>query len=166
MIPTLKYKIKEESIIWSDGWRSYFYLGSHFRSWEYVNHSRNFKDPVTSVNTNRCEGTWKWLKATIPDGSNRAKIEEYVQLFNFKQWTKNHQDIDDIGYFGLLGRANQHVILQDKGGKGDHISNMVTSETICFENPLPETPASVPSTSGHRRGRRPKRRRRHQTHEI
>ena len=168
LIPVLKYKIKEETIIWSDGWSSYFCLGSHFEDWNYVNHTRHFKDPVTGINTNRCEGNWKWLKDNIPDGSPREKIEEYVQLYNFKQWIKNHEDIGNIGYFGLLGRANQQVVLQDKASKGDHISNMVTSETICFENPLPEPPISAPSTSVPRRGRPPSKRRRRsqQQHEI
>ena len=46
LIPTLKYKIHEKSIVWTDGWSSYFTLGKHFDSWEYVNHSRHFKYPT------------------------------------------------------------------------------------------------------------------------
>ena len=167
LIQTLKYKIKENSIIWSDGWSAYFCLGSHFEEWDYVNHSRGFKNHSTGVNTNRCEGGWKWLKKTIPDGSPRAKIEEYVQLHNFKMWTKNHPNVDEIGFLGLLGRANQHVILKHKGGQGDAIANMVTAEAIVTEHPLPEPPAPVTSTAVRGRGRPAKRRRRcYQRHEV
>ena len=67
-------EIKENSIVWTDGWASSFTLGNHFRGWDYVNHKRWFKDPTTEVNTNRCEGAWKWLKSTIPDGSPRHKV--------------------------------------------------------------------------------------------
>ena len=30
LIPILKYKIKDDSIVWTDGWASYFTLGKHF----------------------------------------------------------------------------------------------------------------------------------------
>ena len=73
LIPIFKFKIKEESIIWTDGWSAYFCLKGHFKDWDYVNHSRGFKDPRTGVNTNRCEGGWKWLKQTIPDGRHLDK---------------------------------------------------------------------------------------------
>ena len=118
LIPILKYKIEEKSIIWSDGWSSYFCLRSHFGGWDWVSHTLTFMVPETGVNTNRCEGQWTWLKNTIPAGARRRDIEEYVQLYNFKQWAKNHKDIEQIGLLGLMGRANQKVTLIDKGRHG------------------------------------------------
>ena len=71
-----------------------------------------------------------------------------------------------LGLFGLLGRANLHVILKNRGGQGDAIANMVTAEAIVAANPLPEP---APSTSAGRRGagRPPKRRRgNYKPHEV
>ena len=34
LIPILEYKIEENTIIWSDGWSSYFCLRSHFNGWD------------------------------------------------------------------------------------------------------------------------------------
>ena len=69
----------------------------------------------------------------------------------------------------MLGRANLHVVLKNRGGQGDAIANMVTAEAIVAANPLPE-PAQVPSTSAGRRGRvgRPPKRRRanYKPHEV
>ena len=90
LVPILKEKIKPESNVHSDGWTSYYTLGQHFNTWEMVNHSKFFKDPSTGVNTNRIEGIWKHMRATMPGGSSRSKIEEYVQLFSFKEFCKTH----------------------------------------------------------------------------
>ena len=113
---------------------------------------------MTGINTNRCEGAWKWLKNTIPDGTPREKIEEYVQLHNLKEWIKNHLEVKEMGFFGVLGRANQHVVPHHQGGQGDAIANMEIAEAIVAENPLPEPPAPVTSTGPRRAGRPPKRR--------
>merc|ERR1712055_157748 len=110
----LKEKIKPESNVHSDGWTSYYTLGQHFNSWEIVNHSKYFKDPITGVNTNRIEGAWKHLKATMPGGSNRSKIEEYVQLYSFKEFCKDHLEYKQIGFLGLLSRANATLLFTDK----------------------------------------------------
>ena len=99
MIPTLKAKIKEESEIHTDGWRAYFNCKKHFANWASVNHSKYFVDPDTKVNTNRCEGIWKHLKKTILHGTKREKIEEYVQLHNFKEMCKSHAQFKDLDMF-------------------------------------------------------------------
>ena len=57
-------------------------LASHGFQWQWVNHSKAFKDPVTGVHTNRIEGKWKWLKSGIPHGARRRDVEEYIQLHN------------------------------------------------------------------------------------
>ena len=106
LIPVLKYMIKEDTLVWTDGWPSYFTLGSHFSGWDYVNHKNGFIDKSTGVHTNDCEGAWKWMKETIPDGSPRSKVEEYVQLHCFKKWLKAHPHWDTMGFVGGLGRAS------------------------------------------------------------
>ena len=49
LIPILKYYIEAGSIIWSDGWSSYFNLPAHGYNWDWVNHSQTFKDKVSGV---------------------------------------------------------------------------------------------------------------------
>ena len=155
LIPTLKAKIKKESRVWTDGFRSYYTLRSHFGDWDMVNHTLYFTDPATGVNTNRCEGMWKHLKSCILQGTSRAKIEEYVQLFNFREWVKCEPRLARLGLFGALARANNCV------SEGDAIPNMVIAEAIVAANPLPEpAPAVSIPTASRGRGRPKKRSRR------
>ena len=71
-----------------------------------------------------------------------------------------------MGFYGVLGRANAHVILKDKGGKGDDIPNMETAMNIVVANPLPEpiVPPRPPAVRS--RGRPTKRRRRNKYNEL
>ena len=76
--------------------------------------------------------------------------------------------MENLGFFGILGRANANVDLRDKGGKGDDIVNMVIAEKIVASNPLPE-PVAPPQPSAcavRSRGRPAKRRRRCLVHEL
>ena len=120
------------------------------------------------VNTNRCEGIWKHMKKTILHGTKRAKIEEYVQLHNFKEWAKGHPDYQNLGLFGLLARAHNEVVFKDRGGKGDAITNMVTAQGMVAANPLPESelPPVPGATRSKGRGRPAKRHRGNKSFEI
>ena len=141
LIPILKSKIKEGTLIHSDGWGAYFTLASHGYTWDWVNHTKTFKDPVTGVHTNRIEGYWKHMKKGIPHGTRRRTVEEYVQLHNFREFCKTHSEFDQLGVFGLLGRAASQVKLQDKGRQGDRVHNMLEAIKIVTRNPLPLPPA-------------------------
>ena len=157
LIPILKFFIEAGTIVWSDGWSSYFCLVNHGFNWDWVNHSTTFKDPVTGVHTNAVEGMWKWMKKAIPHGSRRRDIEDYVALFNWKEWSKAHQNFKTIGGFGLLGRASALVKLNDKGQTGDKIPNMLSANRIVAANPLPTPPAPAPKpkyTAKRGRGKR------------
>ena len=156
LIPILKFFIEAGTIVWSDGWSSYFCLSLHGFIWNRVNHSITFKDPVSDVHTNIVEGQWKWMKNAIPDGSRRRDIEEYVGLFNFKEWTKAHKNFNTLGRFGLLGRACARVKLSDSGKTGDKIPNMFNANRIVTANPLLDLPAPTPKpkyTQKKKRGR-------------
>ena len=135
------------------------HLGQYFTSWEMVNHSKFFKDPTTGVNTNRIEGIWKHMKATMPGGSSRSKIEEYVQLFSFKEFCKTHPQYKQIGFLGLLSRANSTFNFVDNAGNGDHLSIYNIANEIVAANPLPEPEPSIANVTG----RSPKKRGRPRT---
>ena len=107
------------------------------------------------VNTNTCEGRWTHLKKTIPWGTKREKIEEYVQLHNFNGWAKCHPDYKNLGLFGVFARACNNVQLQDMGRHGDSIANSTIAEGIVAANPLPESELPPQAEKPKGRGGRP-----------
>ncbi|CAB9519936.1 pore calcium channel protein 1 [Seminavis robusta] len=80
--PTLEALIKEfilpGSIIISDKFPSYEDLEGTEDFWyqhEVVNHSENYKDPITGACTNTIEGTWNGVKKLVP---TRKRTEEGI----------------------------------------------------------------------------------------
>ena len=99
------------------------------------------------------------MKKGIPHGTRRRTVEEYVQLHNFREFCKTHSEFDQLGVFGLLGRAASQVKLQDKGRQGDRVPNMLEAIKIVARNPLPLPPAPPKrAPTGRPRGRPFKRR--------
>ncbi|KAA8494659.1 putative transposase-like protein [Porphyridium purpureum] len=84
LIPIIQQRVHPGSIIHTDCWKSYFILKYHPTLRHYtVNHEMHFKDPVTGVHTNTVEGTWRAVKATMPDSAydgNRVNLylEEFI----------------------------------------------------------------------------------------
>ena len=55
-----------------------------------VDHSKNFKDPITQAHTNHAEGTWNGLKQKIPDKERiPEKIDNYIFEFIWRRQNKN-----------------------------------------------------------------------------
>ncbi|CAB9523887.1 Inherit from opiNOG: protein Hydra magnipapillata [Seminavis robusta] len=93
--PTLEALIEEfilpGSIIVSDKFPSYEDLEGKEDFWyqhEVVNHSQNYKDPITGACTNTIEGTWNGVKKLVPA---RKRTQEGVKpcLFEF-MWRRMH----------------------------------------------------------------------------
>lgn len=58
LLPILKQHVEEGSIVHSDCWSAYGNISKKLRlDHKTVNHSINYKDPVTGVHTNSIEGT-------------------------------------------------------------------------------------------------------------
>lgn len=57
----------------------------------------------------------------MPGGSCRSKIEEYFQLFSFKEFCKTHPQYKQIGFLGFLSRANSTFNFTDNAGHGDNL---------------------------------------------
>jgi transposase-like protein len=83
--------VRPGSIIHTDMWRGYSQLGSDgIFSHSVVNHSENFKDPVTGVHTNTIEGTWNGLKMQIkPRNRTKGEIEYHLWEFIWRKVNRN-----------------------------------------------------------------------------
>ena len=63
----IRENIEEESIVFTDGWKSYSRIAENCNVvHRTVNHSRFFKDPETGVCTNTVEGLNTALKSAVP----------------------------------------------------------------------------------------------------
>ena len=102
------------------------------------------------------------MKKKIAFGSRKRDVEEYIQLWNFEQWVRNHPDFKTIGMYGMMGRACSLVKLTDltRYGTGDKIANMSTAKNIVSKNPYeaPAPPANPAPKPAKKRGRPKKKR--------
>ena len=58
-----------------------------------VNHSKNFKDPVTGAHTNTIEGTWNGFKQSIILRNRNKKVIALLYLKEY-QWSKKNKEYD------------------------------------------------------------------------
>jgi len=83
----IKNHINPGSIIISDCWAAYKTifedLGMEHMT---VDHSKNFKDPVTGAHTNNIESSWNILKRNVPNSERiPEKVDEYIFEFIWKR---------------------------------------------------------------------------------
>lgn len=63
-----------------------------------VNHSLNFKDPVTGACTNKIESYWRHFKASLPEYNRQGEFGGYIAWFMFRQICKS-LDVDPFVKF-------------------------------------------------------------------
>ena len=82
LIPIIASTVKPFSIIWSDQWKAYNTLSNYG-----FNHSKNFVDPSTGVNTQKIEGTWNIIKQFLDKNGlkDRKNLELYVHEWCFRR---------------------------------------------------------------------------------
>lgn len=94
LVPIIKKYCAPGTEIWSDQWRAYETL-PEIPEFNFihktVNHSVNFKDPITGVCTNRIEGLWGSLRRfyrhkSTSSAINRHNISSYLDEFQWRQF--------------------------------------------------------------------------------
>jgi transposase-like protein len=75
------------SIVYTDMWKGYAKINETLNLTHCtVNHSENFKDPITGVHTNTIEGLWNGIKFGIKARSrNKKHIDEHLMEFIWRK---------------------------------------------------------------------------------
>lgn len=85
----IKKHVRRGSEIWTDKWKGYSNLSRLGYNYVHktVNHSKNFKDPVSGVCTNYVEGYWSKLKRYLRQLSAMSSsfLPEYIDQFMWKE---------------------------------------------------------------------------------
>lgn len=89
LLPIIKEYVLPGTTIYSDCWKPYDTLEEEGYPHLTVNHSKNFKDPVTGCCTNKIESTWAAMKRTF-SGSARRKDSflGYLATYLFRKRCK------------------------------------------------------------------------------
>jgi transposase-like protein len=84
--PIILHATNEESVIFSDKWAAYDDLENQNRFHLTVNHSENFVDPETEVNTQRIESLWNCCKLWLKSHNYKchSKLEQYLYEYCYR----------------------------------------------------------------------------------
>lgn len=127
LLPIIKDWILPGSTIISDCWKSYDTLNQEGYTHLTVNHSKNFKDPITGACSNAIEGTWSALKRSInPSGRRKLFFNGYLSKYVFRRLCRRNQ-LDPFVEFlkaaGLLYNPVQGGVEQESEDGGEEQEN-------------------------------------------
>lgn len=94
----LKKHVHPKSTVITDCWRGYIGIDSYFERHQTVNHSKNFRDPITGAYTQTFESQWRLLenKVLVPHMNDRKRDEnlslslcEHIYRQNYRKLDRN-----------------------------------------------------------------------------
>lgn len=89
--------VEPETIIISDLWKAYSFLNNHNYYHYTVNHSQNFRDPITGAHTNNIENSWNLLRKSMPKfGTTKKMYSSYIQLHAWKRQNKDKNLFNEL----------------------------------------------------------------------
>ncbi|GBO15184.1 hypothetical protein AVEN_38646-1 [Araneus ventricosus] len=88
LIEITKKYVEPGTTVLSDCWKSYRPLTEEGYVHYTVNHSVNFKDPITGVHTNGIEGTWSAIKAQFRSQGTKKVKDEFDSYLGEYMWRR------------------------------------------------------------------------------
>ncbi|GBM95020.1 hypothetical protein AVEN_29382-1 [Araneus ventricosus] len=88
LIEITKKYVQPGTTVLSDCWKSYRPLTEEGYVHYTVNHSVNFKDPITGVHTNGIEGTWSAIKAQFRSQGTKKVKDEFDSYLGEYMWRR------------------------------------------------------------------------------
>eukprot|EP00116_Pleurobrachia_bachei_P008235 sb/3468497/ len=85
LLPIIQKWVLPGTTIYTDGWKAYLALSANGFAHSSVNHTLYFKDPVTGVHTNRCEGLWKHIRESVT--GSRTLEDSFVDFMMRRRFT-------------------------------------------------------------------------------
>lgn len=102
LLEILKKYVNPESTIITDCWKGYVGLNNYFLRHQTVNHSKNFKDPITGAYTQTIESHWRILRQNISlNHKDIKKREENLTLSLCEYIYRHHYRYIDKRLFGV-----------------------------------------------------------------
>lgn len=102
LLSILKKYVKPESTIITDCWKGYTCLDKYFKRHQTVNHSKNFKDPITGAYTQTIESQWRLLKKKVSiQHRNYNKRDENLTIALCEHVYRQHYRKMDRKLFGI-----------------------------------------------------------------
>ena len=113
--------VKPFSTIWSDQWKAYNTLSNYG-----FNHSKNFVDPSTGVNTQKIEGTWNIIKQFLDKNGECCKCTQFVRTFwrLFPQFRSF--------WMSLKSNRKKNIFNPFKKNSKNHVSRYLLYFNICY----------------------------------
>ena len=82
LIEILIQNVDSNATLYSDSWKGYKNIMNNFINHLTVNHSLNYKNPITGCYTNTIEGNWASIKMHIPpSGKCKDRIHMYLVVY-------------------------------------------------------------------------------------
>lgn len=101
LIDVLKRNIKPGSIVYTDLWKGYLNIETQLGITHLtVNHSINYKDPISGAHTNTIEGSWSGIKCNIAPRNRTKKLID-LHLCEFI-WRRQNADMLWIEFIKCL----------------------------------------------------------------
>ncbi|KCZ79757.1 hypothetical protein H312_02840, partial [Anncaliia algerae PRA339] len=95
-----KFYLHSDSIIYTDGFKSYLGLDKYFICHKFVNHKKEYVVKNTDIHTNTIEANWSVLKRSIPPKyRSLERIMPYLVKFMIKRNEKGNILINLLKYY-------------------------------------------------------------------